>query len=553
MRRTVSLRRRAQTTSEAPAITRQMPENALYYGDNLDVLRLYVKDETVDLVYLDPPFNSHATYSVLFGHADGTKSAAQIKAFEDTWHWDQTAATAFHETVVAGGAVASALTAFQTLLGPSTMLAYLSMMAPRLVELRRVLKPTGSIYLHCDTTASHYLKLLMDSTFGPENFRNDVTWKRTSGHSDARRFGRVHDVILYYVKTDHAKWNQLFQAYDEEYVRQYYRFEDQDGRRFMSGDLSAAGLQGGGYDYEWKGVQRVWRVPLTTMKRLDTENRIYYTKNGMPRLKRYLDESKGLPAQDVWGDIEALRSWHAERLGYPTQKPEGILERIITASSDPGDVVLDPFCGCGTTIAAAEKLKRKWIGIDLTALAISLIKSRLTAAGASDYKVFGEPTTADDAEELARTDPYGFQWWSLGLIGARPAEGKKGADHGIDGRLFFFDDDTAAKQVIVSVKAGKVQVPHVRDLVGVLDREKAQIGVLISLNEPTQPMRSEGASAGFYTSKLYGDFPRVQLLTVAELLEGKTIQMPNSGGPQGMTVALPPTPEEVHPDQMTLG
>ncbi|HXH88004.1 MAG TPA: DNA methyltransferase [Gaiellaceae bacterium] len=273
----------------------------------------------------------------------------------------------------------------------------------------------------------------------------------------------------------------------------------------------------------------------------------------MPRRKQYPEDSPGVPLQDVWTDIRPMHNLSRERLGYPTQKPEALLERIIRASSNEGDMVLDPFCGCGTTIAAAEKLKRNWIGIDLTALAISLIKSRLTAAGAADYQVFGEPTTADDAEELARTDPYGFQWWALGLIGARPAEGKKGADHGIDGRLFFFDDDATPKQVIVSVKAGKVSVPQVRDLVGVVDREKAQIGVLISFNEPTGPMRGEAASAGFHTSGLFGDFPRVQLLTVAELLSGKTIQMPNSGGPQGMTVALPPVPQEVHPDQMTLG
>ncbi len=475
-----------------------MAGNALYYGDNLDVLRRYVKDETVDLVYLDPPFNSNATYSVLFAHADGSRSSAQIKAFEDTWHWDQAAAESFRETVRHGGRVAEALTAFQTLLGPSTMLAYLTMMAPRLAQLHRVLKPTGSIYLHCDPTASHYLKLLMDAVFGPERFENEIVWGYRGGGVSKKRFGRKHDIVLFYSKGDEHYFEPQYTSYSPE-----------------------------------------------TLKRVQ--------KKGLRVNRTEIDVSRGAHLQDWWTDFNSLQTYSPERLGYPTQKPEALLNRIVTASCPPGGTVLDPFCGCGTTIAVAERLKRHWIGIDLTALAISLIKSRLTAAGASDYKVFGEPTTADDAVELAKSDPYGFQWWSLGLIGARPAEGKKGADHGIDGRLFFFDDDANSKQVIVSVKAGKVQVSHVRDLVGVLDREKAQIGVLISLNEPTGPMRSEAASGGFYGSRLFGQFPRVQLLTVAELLAGQTIKMPNAGNAQGMTVALPPTPEEVHPGQMTLG
>jgi site-specific DNA-methyltransferase (adenine-specific) len=310
--------------------------------------------------------------------------------------------------------------------------------------------------------------------------------------------------------------------------------------------------------YEYKGFSppaKGWRVSRKVMEKLDEEERLAFPKKAGGRIarKHYLREQEWPTLGDVWVDIPPLQAASQERLGYPTQKPEALLERIIESGCPPGGVVLDPFCGCGTTIAAAQKLKREWIGIDLTALAISLIKSRLTAVGADDYNVYGEPTTADDAAELARSDPYGFQWWALGLIGARPAEGKKGADHGIDGRLFFFDDDATPKQVIVSVKAGKVSVPHVRDLVGVLHREKAQIGVLISFNEPTAPMRAEAASAGFHTSGLFGDFPRVQLLTVGELLAGKSIQMPKSGGPQGMTVALPPAPQEVHPDQMTLG
>ena len=260
----------------------------------------------------------------------------------------------------------------------------------------------------------------------------------------------------------------------------------------------------------------------------------------------------GVPLQDIWDDILRIGNTAKERLGYPTQKPEALLERVIESSSEAGDVILDPFCGCGTTITAAEQLKRQWIGIDITYLAVSLIKSRLTEMGASDYAVLGEPSTTDDAEELAREDPYQFQWWALGLIGARPAEGKKGADKGIDGRLYFFDGGNQPKQLIASVKAGKVQVSQVRDLRGVIDREKAEIGVLVSFNEPTQPMRTEAASAGFYKSP-WGQHPKIQLLTVAELLEGKLIDMP-AGGSHKTQVALPPTPEvPVHPDQLGLG
>jgi DNA modification methylase len=533
-------------------------ENALYYGDNLDVLRRYVKDETVDLVYLDPPFNSNATYSVLFGHADGSKSAAQIQAFEDTWHWDQAAAEEFQEAVKHGGRVAEALVAFQALLGPSTMLAYLSMMAPRLLELRRVLKSTGSLYLHCDPTASHYLKLLLDAVFGPDNFRNEVTWRRTAAKGDARRkFGSIHDTLLVYGKTSATFFEPARRAPDAAY-RARFRLDDHDGK----GPYRLAPLDSPNprpnLTYPYKGYPppaKGWRVSKELMEELDAEGRLAFPKTPTGRIarKHYLAEQEWPTVGDVWTDITPLQASSAERLGYPTQKPLALLERIIESGSRPGDTILDPFCGCGTTIEAAEKLKRRWIGIDLTALAISLIKSRLAASGTADYVVYGEPTTADDAAELAQSDPYGFQWWALGLIGARPAEGRKGADHGIDGRLFFFDDDASPKQVIVSVKAGKVQVSHVRDLVGVLGREKAQIGVLISLNEPTQPMRGEAASAGFYESKLFGQFPRVQLLTVAELLDGHTIKMPNAGNAQGMTVALPPTPQEVHPDQLTLG
>ena len=512
--------------------------NRLYFGDNLDILREYVADESVDLIYLDPPFNSNATHNLLFQERSGEDSAAQITAFDDTWRWDMGSESAYRDVVTNGPEnLGRLLQAMREFLGQNDMMAYITMMAQRMSELHRILKPTGSIYLHCDPTASHYLKLLMDAAFGKEFFKNEIVWRRTSGHSDARRYGRVHDVILYYTRGDDYEWNDIFLPYEPDYVEQYYRYEDPDGRRWMSGDLGSSGLQGGGYEYEWNGVTRVWRLPQDSMRRLESEGRLYYTRNGIARIKRYLDESDGLRIQDVWADIQALRSWHRERLGYPTQKPEALLERIISASSSEGDVVLDPFCGCGTAIAVAERLNRRWIGIDVTHLAISLMKNRLRDSFKDDlsaYDVIGAPLDVESARALAidseHDGRYQFEWWALGLIEARPArDGRRGADSGVDGYINFFDDNTGrAKRVVVQVKSGNVSVSQIRDLKGVLEREDAEIGVFITLNPPTRPMRAEAVSAGFYEPEHFPDlrFPRLQILTIEELLAGKEAEYP---------------------------
>ncbi|MGB1288463.1 MAG: DNA methyltransferase, partial [Aggregatilineales bacterium] len=313
--------------------------NRLFFGDNLDILRDYIKDETVDLIYLDPPFNSNRDYNVLFKDQSGKKSEAQITAFTDTWEWGPTASEAlYHLERHENDKVRTAVTALHALLGENAMLAYLIMMTDRLVELHRALKPTGSLYLHCDPTASHYLKIVLDAIFGVENFRNEIAWKRTSSHNDSsKKYGRIHDVIFFYTKSQKYTWNTVYQPYEESYVDKYYKHKDEDGRRYMDDNLSAAGLSGGGYTYEWKGVTKIWRVPETSMQELDSQNRIYYTRNDTARIKRYLDEMKGLPAGDIWTDISALNSQAKERLGYPTQKPSELLERIIAASSNPGD------------------------------------------------------------------------------------------------------------------------------------------------------------------------------------------------------------------------
>ncbi len=512
--------------------------NTLYYGDNLMVLREHVKDESVDLVYLDPPFNSNQDYNVLFAERDGSRAAAQIKAFGDTWQWDEGAARSYQETVEAGGRVSQALQAFRTFLGENDMLAYLAMMAPRLVELRRVMKQTASIYLHCDPTASHYLKMLMDAVFGPENFLNEVVWKRTGTHSSARRWGPIHDILLVYASNIGSQvWNRPYVPLSDELLKSHYRLIAPDGRHYEHGELTGAGTRHGRSGEPWRGfdVSAIGRHWVTTVEKLDelyNAGRIYLPKEGgWPRLIRYEEDSKGRALGDFWEDIPPINMRARERLGYQTQKPVALLERIITASSNPGDVVLDPFCGCGTTIDAAQRLERQWIGIDVTHLAIGLIKTRLRDAYGSEidktYAVVGEPTTAEDAKTLAADDPFQFQWWALGLVGARPVEQKKGADKGIDGRIYFHDEGEGkdTKQIIISVKAGGLHATHVRDLRGVLERERAEIGVLLSLEEPTKAMRKEAASGGFYTSH-WGQHPRIQLLTVGELLAGKRIDCP---------------------------
>ena len=514
-------------------------KNQLYYGDNLGVLREHIKDESVDLIYLDPPFNSRQDYNVLFAEKDGTRSSSQIMAFEDTWEWNMDAEAAYQEIVERGGRVSDAMRAFRTFLGHSDMMAYLAMMAPRLIELHRVLKVTGSIYLHCDPTASHYLKILMDGIFGVANFVNEINWKRSSAHSDAKQgakhFGRVSDTLLFYSKTPDRKWNSLYTPYDPEYVARDYRREDPDGRRYRIDNIQGpGGAAKGNPKYEFLGVTRFWRYSKERMEELYRQGRIVQTKPGaVPQYKRYLDEMQGVPVQNVWTDVPVINNRSSEKLGYPTQKPEALLERIINASSNEGDVVLDPFCGCGTAVSVAQRLNRRWIGIDITHLAIGLIKKRLADAFGDSvrntYEVIGEPADLSGAQDLATNDPYQFQWWALGLVGARPIEQKKGADRGIDGRLYFHDEPRGGKtkQIIFSVKAGHVQSAYVRDLRGVIEREDAQIGVLISMEAPTKPMLKEAAEAGFYKPPgLQDKYPRIQILTIEDLLAGKQVAHP---------------------------
>jgi len=520
------------------------PSNILYYGDNLDVLRRHVKDESVELVYLDPPFNSNQNYNVLFAEQNGSRAAAQIKAFEDSWRWDQESARAYEETVESGGRVSDVLRAFRVFLGESDMMAYLAMMAPRLSELRRILKSTGSIYLHCDPTASHYLKLLMDAIFGPQNFRNELIWVRTNARSTAGQFPRLHDVILFYSKSDSYTYHSV-RVSAEPGRMPHTLITGPDGLKYQTYELTAPGMtRDGDSGKPWRGhdpsaMGRHWANTSRVMDEWDDRGLIHWPKGGgFPRRRAaepFSHATRQTVVGDVWTDIDRLNQTAKERLGYPTQKPVSLLERILEASSAPNETVLDPFCGCGTTIAAAQALGRCWIGVDITHLAITLIRHRLRDSFGTDvektYRVVGEPVSVPDALVLAEQDPYQFQWWALGLVNARPVEQKKGADKGVDGRLYFHDDprDTRTKQIILSVKSGHVTAAHLRDLRGVVEREKAEIGVLISMREFTALMRKEAASAGFYHSETWNrDHPRLQLLTIADLLEGKGIDYPPS-------------------------
>lgn len=513
--------------------------NLLYYGDNLEIMRRYVPDESVDLVYLDPPFNSQASYNVLFAEASGRRSAAQIRAFEDTWRWDEAAEITYREIVEEGAPKLSQLVqALRQFLGESDMMSYLVMMAPRLVELRRTLKPTGSIYLHCDPTASHYLKLLMDAIFGPSCFRNELVWKRSTpkGHAFTR-FPSTHDVLLFYGRADRGIWNTQYVPHDPAYVKSHYsRVEPETGLKYRLDNCLNPNPDRPNLTYEWNGHNRVWRWTKEKMQQLHDAGRLVYSRSGMPQYKRYLVEMPGTPVTSVWTDIHPVNSQAAERLGYPTQKPESLLERILLASSKEGDVVLDPFCGCGTAVVTAEKLRRRWIGIDITHLAIGLIRRRLIDTFGADlqpYQVIGEPTDLESANALAVQDRFQFQCWALGLLGARTAApGEiKGKDRGIDGLLFFFDDRSdQPKKVVLQVKSGNVSSRDVRDLVGVVEREKAAIAALITLRAPTKDMVTEALSAGYYEWAPMGGepkrYPRIQLFTVMELLEGLRLEMP---------------------------
>jgi len=490
-------------------------KNKLFYGDNLDIMREYIADGSVDLVYLDPPFNSKRAYNQIFKDKEGKYPPSQIEAFNDTWSWGEEASIAFDELSRPPytDEIFRMLRAFKEFLGENEMMAYLVMMAIRLWELRRVLKDTGSIYLHCDPTASHYLKIVMDQIFGLTNFRNEVTWRRTTstGSSKAisKKFPSNSDILFFYTKSDDYSFNPIYSDYSEKYKS---RFKKSDERGFYYLDNLKT------YSEE-------------RLKALIKDGRIEYTSKGTPRIKNYLHEGKGVLYDNIWLDIDVLNSQASERLGYPTQKPVALLERILNASSNEGDVVLDPFCGCGTTIAAAEKLGRQWIGIDITVLATTLIKKRIEEHFPdAKFEVKGIPTDVASAREMASTRPgkFDFEKWFVLALDGQPHKSSGGGDKGIDGFMYFNDVNGKSHTVIISVKGGSYSVSMIRDLCHVVERDNASMGLLLALNNPTQGMISEAASAGrFHMPETERTYPRVQIFTVEDYFAGKRPDMPN--------------------------
>lgn len=532
----------------------------LFFGDNLPVIRTHIADEFVDLVYLDPPFNSKRDYNLLFKTPKGHRSDAQITAFEDSWCWGEQAENEFREIQQQTNTdVAEVMNALRSFLGQNDMMAYLTMMTNRLLELHRVLKPKGSLYLHCDPTASHYLKIVLDAVFGKENYRSEISWRRSAAHNDAKQgrkiYGNVRDTIFFYTKSKVWTWNSLYTPYDEGYVKNFYKHVDSNNRRYQLDNLTAAKV-GGDTRYEWRvkrvaggawesdlgdewqspqeGVEylgvlpygrRIWAYSKSNMRTMALEGRLGYTGTGMPRFKRFLDEMPGVSLQNDWSDIPAASG--AEWMGYPTQKPLALLERIISASSNPGDVVLDPFCGCGTAVHAAEQLGRQWIGVDITHLSIGLIEKRMKQAfpallSKGAFSIEGVPTDFAGSTDLALRDKYQFQFWALSLVHAQPFKGgKKGADGGVDGLIFAEVDKGKTEKIIVSVKGGEnVTLTMVKDLIATVASNKAALGLFITLAKPTKPMKEEAAAAGHYESPLHGAYPRIQILTIEGLLNG---------------------------------
>lgn len=532
--------------------------NHLYYGDNLTIMQRMAK-HSVDLIYLDPPFNSKKNYNLMYKTMTGMPVPEQVEAFCDTWEMDAEKEELAKKMpiLMREHGVEDYYVEFWRLWINALrhtqphLLAYLIYMVQRLLHMKSLLRPTGSIYLHCDPAASHYIKVMMDGIFGHENFQNEIVWKRTSAHSGAKRYGPVHDTILFYTIGQKFKWNVIYGEYDQQYVDAFFTHLDADGRRWQRTDLTGPGVRHGDSGLPWRDYNptergRHWQPPsyfyeryvkltgddlakyplIDRLEKMDAAGMIHWPKKagGMPRGKRFLEDAQGIPLQDVWTDIKPIHNMAVERLGYPTQKPIALLDRIIQSSTDKGDVVFDPFCGCGTTIYSAVKNERKWIGCDIAILSIRLVREILTGdeyrlVEGTHFDVSGIPVGVEQAQELAKTAPFQFQHWLVERVGGFPMQ-QKVADKGIDGRMYF-ETKQGLKSMVLSVKGGKIRPTDLRDLRGVLEREPdTELAGFLCLHEPTKAMREEAARAGQFR---YGDvmYDRMQILTVKDILEDK--------------------------------
>jgi DNA modification methylase len=530
--------------------------NKLWYGDNLTIMQAMGK-YSVDLIYLDPPFNSKQNYNLLYKTMTGKPVPEQVEAFCDTWEMDaqKEAIARSMPVLMREHGIDDYYVDFWRLWMQALrttqphLLAYLIFMVQRLLHMKSILRPTGSIYLHCDPTASHYIKVMMDGIFGHKNFRNEIIWQRTGAHGRARKWGPIHDVILFYTASDQYTWNRTFEKYDDSYIENFYRFNDTHGR-YRLVTLDGPGIRGGSSGTPWRGVDptlkgRHWELPpdralpnwfehpsgyaaMSVQERLevlDAAGLIYWPPRGVvPQYKRYLDVAEGNPIQDMITDIRPISSQSKERMGYPTQKPIALLDRIIQASTNKGDIVFDPFCGCGTTIYSAVKNERQWIGCDIAILAVKLIRETLNETyklvEGHHYVVDGIPTSVDGAQELFNKDPSTFQNWFVERVGGFPMQ-RKSADRGIDGRIYFETRD-GLREMMIQVKGGKhVRPTDVRDLRGVLEREPtAEMAGFLSIAPPTKAMKDEAAEAGMYEYAGV-NYPRIQFLTTADVLVDK--------------------------------
>ena len=550
----------------------------LYYGDCLTIMR-EMGSASVDLIYLDPPFNSNQDYNAIYKDETGRPLPAQVEAFCDTWTLDEERERAIRAMpiLLREAGIADEVAEFWRLWANALraanpkMLAYLSYMVQRLLPMRTILRPSGSVYLHCDPTASHYIKIMMDAIFGHENFRGEIVWKRTSAHSAARRPGPVHDTLFVYSATEKYVWNTVHQEYDPQYIEAFFTHEDQDGRRWRRTDLTGPGTRTGDSGLPWRDYNptergRHWQPPsyfydkytaltgeelaphplIERLERMDAAGMIHWPRKpgGMPQGKRYLEDAPGIPLQDVWTDIRPIHNLAAERLGYATQKPVALLERIIKASTNEGDVVLDPFCGCATTLEAAHRLGREWIGVDIAIHAIKRVakarlEERLQLVEGRDFTIEGVPRDLEGARDLWQRDKYHFQKWAVEQVDGFVTT-RRSADGGIDGRLYFaMPQESATKRdplrsMVLEVKGGvNVGIAVVRDLRGVLEREEAEMAGLIVM-EPlgatkARNFRREMAQAG--DLEVHGtSYARMQVLTVQEILDGKRFLTPSVVG-----------------------
>lgn len=511
--------------------------NTLYYGDNLHIMESMSK-WSVDLVYLDPPFKSEQTYNLIYSTLTGRPIPEQAEAFNDTWEMDAEKERVIKEmpAILGKAGVEDYYVKFWDLWMKALrytqphLLAYLVYMVQRLLQMKIVLKPTGSLYLHCDPAASHYIKVMMDGIFGHQNFRSEIIWKRTSAHSSAKRYGPVHDVILYYTMGDTYTWKPQYQEYEETYLDAFYTHVAEDGRRWRRSDLTGAGIRHGETGEVWRGRDvtakgRHWAYPPSVLDEMDSEGRIHWPQKdgGMPMLKRYANEGKGVPLQDMWTDIKPMHNLAKDRMGYQTQKPIELLDRIIRASTNKGDVVFDPFCGCGTTVYAAHEAGRQWIGCDVAILAVKLVEGQLEKRfgliKGEHYEEHGIPNSVESAKALWSEDPFQFQNWAAEAVGGFPSSRKTG-DRGIDGHIYF-DTEDGLSSMVLSVKGGAARPTDIRDLRGVLAHEPgAALGGFVTMKEPTKAMRKAAAEAGQweYKNEVYD---RIQILTVKQIVREK--------------------------------